>query len=1212
MKPPSIRRVWVYDGMSEDFDFVTIPVAYARWGGFFDPTSGVSRQYAELVREQHDGTLVREEWHRLNVHRSPEGSPSGLSVRYQTTLLPGLRYISIIHAVDNAGNWAQVSSDGLRFDPDPPVAGAVRPRQLFQASLSTLVAQWSGFIDLQSDIKHYLLGWGTTPGASNVVPFRQVEAHGSAEHLFEIAVDLAPNQMYYPSVTAVNYAGLQTTVISGVGVSVDTTAAHAQLLSFGLEPLGRNRPHQEPRFQPSGLSFRAVWRVVEDVAVTASEGPMAGVREVKLGMGSVRGGSDAVDFRPVTFDTHDTELYTTTVFDGCIEGAAYFLTLRTVNEAGLVSTAATGAIIIDSTPAENVHISETDAAGVAVDAVSNVDNALCSWSYYDGESGIVEYEVGLTTIPLATVPPDIVAFQSVGLRTEYRLSFLNVNLTHGQHYYCIVQATNGAGLKTAHTSRGFVFDSTPATCTVRDGLTGDKNFTRVSLSVVASWECTDDESGLPQRYEWTPVQFSSSNGSYYDLIAPIPLRHNRVEHNLQLQHSGRYVSRVTTINRAGLRSTFYSDGFLVDVTPLEPVHLKMVYNASDHMLHAQWSFDDAESSIASVQHRFYKLGTTAPPYELLTGGAGTATRAIDEVDHGSIYAVDLLAHNGAGIPYFEQLLSAIDTSPPVATGTVSVLVDYLYEPQEGANESLIALVVSWQGTFHDPDSGLLEFLVSTDGGMETSYGLKRSGLVEISPGPRTICVAVRAVNYAALHTTVSRCVEVYDNALQPGLIFDGPSNGHDIESTHDLHTVFASWSNFSSANPDEHLTFEWAIGTEPGAANVQPWRNVRPFSGHYWDHTGTPRWRDFQSTVNRDVHLLTGQRYFIAVKATGREELGSQQVTCYSDGFVADDTPPTPNLVVENSSEPVWVAQSGTQHQQWSQYADRVRVWWAIADIESDIAVVQVALGTRPGQADVVEMTANSSTPPHTFDNLDLLPGVTYFARVTAFNGAGLSTSLFSPHILIDTTPPVLLDEVLDGVGPQDIRYQGNTDNFTVSFSDRSPHFRDRESAIVLYEVALGTFPGDDDVMEFTRRDAATIARTYTLQLQHGQLYFVSVRVTNAATLSTVVSSNGFAVDITRPVAASVADVCGEQQHLLLECGTAGPQVAPYNWDIRRAFQHPTTKLCTSLSTIGVAHACTSSRSTYTDTVGAVWDDFEDPESLVRARSTHFARSLVL
>lgn len=1210
-KPPSTRRVWVNDGLLEDYDFVTIPVAYVRWGGFFDATSGISRHYAELVREQHDGTSVRQEWHRLNVDGTVEPSTS-LSVRYQTTLLPGAHYVSIIHALDNAGNRAQLRSNGLRFDPDPPVAGYLRPRQLFQSSLSSLTAQWSGFIDRQSDIKHYLLGWGTTPGASDAIPFRRVEAHGSAEHFHEIAVELTPNQTYFPAITAVNHAGLKTTVSSQIGVGVDTTAAQAQLLSYGFDPLGRNRPHTEPRFQPRGLSFRAVWRVVEDVAVAATDGPMAGVREVELGMGTVRGGSDAVDFRPVSFDARDTELYTTTVFEDSIEGGAYFLTLRTVNEAGLVSTANTGAMIIDSTPADCVHVSAMDTAGAIVDAVSNVDDALCAWSYYDGESGIVEYEVGLTTLPLATVPPDVASFQNVGKRTKYKLSFLNVSLIHGQSYYCIVRATNGAGLQMTHTGHGFVFDSTPATCVVNDGISGDKNYTRVGSSMVASWECTDDESGQPKRYEWTPMQVSSSNGSHFELLTFIPLRHNRVEQELQLEHSGRYISRVTAINRAGLRSTFYSDGFLVDVTPLNPGYLEMMYNATDQRLHARWTFDDFESAVASVQYRFYRLGTTAPRFEFSAGGTSAVTRAINEADHGSMYAIDLLAHNGAGIPYLEQLRSAIDTSPPVATGSINVLVDYLYEPLEGAAETLIALVISWQGTFHDPDSGLFEFLVSTNETMERSYGLERSGLLEIASDPRTICVDVRAVNYATLFTTVTRCVEVHDNSLQPGLIFDGPSNGHDIECTHDLHTVFASWSNFSSANPDEHLTFEWAIGTEPGAVDVQAWRNVRPFLGHYWDHTGAPRWRDVQSTVNRDVQLVSGLRYFVAVRATGRYELGSQQVTCHSDGFVADSTAPIPNLVAESSSQPVWVAQSGVLHQQWSQFSDRVRVWWAILDAETDIANVRVALGTRPGHDDVVEMASNSSTPPHTFDNLELLPGVTYFARVTAFNGAGLSTVLSSPHVLIDITPPVLLDRILDGAGPHDISYQNYTDRFTLSFADQSPHFRDRESGIVLYEVALGTFPGDDDVMQFARQDAASIARTYPLQLQHGQHYFASVRATNAATLSTVVSSDGFVVDITRPVAAPVADVCGEQQHLLMECGTTGPQAAPQNWHIRRAFQHRTTMPCSNVSTLAVAHACMSRISTYTDTVGAVWDDFEDPESVVRKRSTQFCSRLVL
>jgi len=109
-----------------------------------------------------------------------------------------------------------------------------------------------------------------------------------------------------------------------------------------------------------------------------------------------------------------------------------------------------------------------------------------------------------------------------------------------------------------------------------------------------------------------------------------------------------------------------------------------------------------------------------------------------------------------------------------------------------------------------------------------------------------------------------------------------------------------------------------------------------------------------------------------------------------------------------------------------------------------------------------------------------------------------------------DTSPPNP-GVVLDGLGGTDRDEQDFT---TILQSDWSqwPYFSDLESGISGYARAIGTRPCGTEVREFEPRGLDVSEELHGLNLTRGQRYYVTLRATNGAGLSTHVSSDGVLV----------------------------------------------------------------------------------------------------
>ncbi|XP_070573765.1 uncharacterized protein [Ptychodera flava] len=186
------------------------------WGGFYDPHSSITGYSLKIGTCLNCDDVMKEE----DVGYYFEMRISNLNLE------PGLRYYASVTACNAAGLCTTVTSDGIIPDNSPPIAGKVydgvsHGDQDFQFSRTSLSAHWYNFHDPHSQLSHYELRAGTTPGGNDTLPRTRL-------HLTEKAfTSKLPNQLniaipIYVTITAYNKAGLYTEQSSN-GIVVDVT-----------------------------------------------------------------------------------------------------------------------------------------------------------------------------------------------------------------------------------------------------------------------------------------------------------------------------------------------------------------------------------------------------------------------------------------------------------------------------------------------------------------------------------------------------------------------------------------------------------------------------------------------------------------------------------------------------------------------------------------------------------------------------------------------------------------------------------------------------------------------------------------------------------------------------------------------------------------------------------------------------------------------------
>jgi hypothetical protein len=237
----------------------------------------------------------------------------------------------------------------LIVDSTPPAPGTVNDGPgadvEFQASGSTIVANWGGFGETGSGIGAYAWAIGTTPGAADVRPFTDV---GTSTSATGTGLGLTNGSTYYVTVRATDNAGNVGAPATSDGITVDTAPPAPGAVNDG--------PGADADFQGDTTSIAANWAGFADAG--------SGVATYAWAIGTTPGGTDVRPFTNVGAATAATAAGLSLA-----RGTKYYVTVRATDAVGNVGPTATsdGVTVVPPAP---VIVGYSDDTGVAGDGIT--------------------------------------------------------------------------------------------------------------------------------------------------------------------------------------------------------------------------------------------------------------------------------------------------------------------------------------------------------------------------------------------------------------------------------------------------------------------------------------------------------------------------------------------------------------------------------------------------------------------------------------------------------------------------------------------------------------------------------------------------------------------------------------------------------------------------------------------------------------------------
>ena len=766
---------------------------------------------------------------------------------------------------------------------------------------------------------------------------------------------------------------------------------------------------------------------------------------------------------------------------------------------------------------------------------------------YDSESGLEEkYEMAVGTAPNGSNTHNFTEVQADS-------GNVTVSLQHNTTYYVTLRVYNRAGLFSIGSSNGVKVDITnPVTGTlaiVKDDNYTQLNFVNKSLTsrIRARLRgCNDPESGI-SKIQWTVCAESVTNASdsacnedgykeYLNcsypedcvIIVTLPTDERRILHNGSFLSGYSYNLRLIVTNGALRKSFITSTKFITDYSPPEAGKVldglskgkDIDFQSANTSVDVNWSdFKDEESKLDYCQVAVRESNTTQDSaFKNVSVSRGSATMAGNTtvtnltLATGKRYIVKIRCFNKAGL-YTDAFSDGVlvDAFPPGTTKINDTRFEDVLNVDTVDRDyqaSLTGIRTKWKRF-----SSLSELNFCY-------WSLKNQSKVVVFE--KEIFPNVTSFSYSLLlvhNTTYYASVRCTSNA---GLSSIGTSDGITPDDTHPIAGVvydlcadscslltdidYSSnttalafrWDGFS--DPDSGMEFyEWSWSSNPACFNNSGrLESSQKMNGSYWVHVLSCMFLNHNTLYRATVLGYNG---------------AGLKVKSVSDGVLIDTTPPKKVLVKDGESPLADI----DYHSSNSVISF---TWPLIRDDESYIAILEVGLGSEPGDSNVVNMTTVvNETTSHTFSDLNLQQNDVYYAKVCATNTAGLQTCVHSDGVLIDLSGPVKGVVIHGTVKP------GN--NFQSENTKIAAHwygFSDLESAVDYFEWAIGTSANGTDIMNYTDV-GSNVTFSTDIQLDNGKKYFISVLCYNKAGLQIAASSNGVTVDVTSPVVPPAENV---------------------------------------------------------------------------------------
>ncbi|XP_067682774.1 uncharacterized protein [Haliotis asinina] len=317
--------------------------------------------------------------------------------------------------------------------------------------------------------------------------------------------------------------------------------------------------------------------------------------------------------------------------------------------------------------------------------------------------------------------------------------------------------------------------------------------------------------------------------------------------------------------------------------------------------------------------------------------------------------------------------------------------------------------------------------------------------------------------------------------------------------------VIVSWADFmdieeSGSIPHQHgiSHYELALGSVNGGEDIQSFQNV--------------------GQVNRvtlpDLTLQDGHAVYATVRA---------------NDFVNFTTQITSSAVIVDSSPPLKTGRNIQMEDRYIMHPTVSLCWEGVfVDPHSGVTLYELTLGSSPGQGDLIHKQTLKETC-HSFDlSSKLKDGHSIYLTLKAFNGAGLSTMVISRPMVVDTSPPTS-GHVFDGTHPLTTSGMKDRDYVTSieEMGARWEGFSDPHSSIAYYRIKVGTCSGWENIMaeyQAGNREDAAFHLQHHIPFEEGVRYYVTVTACNMAGLCSSATSDGVILDQTPPVPGRVMD----------------------------------------------------------------------------------------
>ena len=368
---------------------------------------------------------------------------------------------------------------------------------------------------------------------------------------------------------------------------------------------------------------------------------------------------------------------------------------------------------------------------------------------------------------------------------------------------------------------------------------------------------------------------------------------------------------------------------------------------------------------------------------------------------------------------------------------------------------------------------------------------------------RTVHVSVFATNAQGMDSPFAKCNNLIANRRGPQVrhVYDGAEVGTDLDYQSDN---FAIGMNYAlKSDPQDVVSVMWGVFKSPSCTLEDTEGNVVPMS-----FLG-----DSPAIQSSGVSLEHGQKYYTRVVAMSK--LGMKTVMC-SDGVVIDTTPPVAGDLWDGTgdSDKSFISSLKRVRAQFDGFKDPespvVKYEWQILDNQSKLPVTPF-----------VEIPVYQLQP--LMDGLSLELGGSYFITLRGTNAAGLQTTIQSDGFIADNTPASCSGGIMDVTGKGD---EDDVD-FVRELTSIQAKWAcvDDESGIQTQLVAVGTYPGGEDIIPFFSASIVQVDDKQFVELTNITIlrktrYHVTVRVLNGAGLKRTLSSDGILIDTTPPSVA--------------------------------------------------------------------------------------------